>query len=107
VKYFATRLFAALIAPLALASCASGRGGDRLASAETNRARVVAMSNWMIQVEMQSPGQFVNQRSLPLDPNVKAYVGDKRVDVSQIKIGSAVTIYRDAETHRVLKIAAD
>ena len=103
------RLFAALIAPLALASCASngGGGGDGLANAETSRARVVAMSNWMIQVEMQSAGQFANQRSLPLDPNVKAYVGDKRVDVSQIKIGSAVTIYRDPETHRVLKIAAD
>ena len=102
------RLFAALIVPLALASCASNGGGSGgLANAETSRARVVAMSTWMIQVEMQSNGQFVNQRSLPLDPNVRAYVGDKRVDVSQIKIGSAVTIYRDPDTHRVLKIAAD
>jgi hypothetical protein len=58
-------------------------------------------------VQMQSPGAFENQRSLPLGEDVRAYVGDKRTPVSQLKPGTGLTIYRDAQTRKVIRIEAE
>jgi hypothetical protein len=95
---------------LGLCSCKSTTShsqAERLAGAEKLRASLVAVGPHVVQVQMQSPGSFENQRSLPLSEDVRVYVGDKRVPLSQLRPGSALTIYRDARTRKVIRIEAD
>ena len=98
----------AIAGMLGFASCKASHGpADRLAGAEKVRASLIAVGPHVIQVQMQSPGAFENQRSLPLSEDARAYVGDKRIPVSQIRPGSTLMIYRDAQTRKVIRIEVE
>ena len=85
---------------LVLASCHS----DGSRATTTMHATLVDANPQRMLVEVLKSGSLSNEMSLSVDPKVKVFAGDKQIRLEQIKPGSPVKVWRDAQTHRVMRV---
>ena len=105
-RYFFAVALLALVGLSACKTSPTDRMAARLAGATRAEGNLIALGAHTVQVEIQRPGAFANQTSLPLDPQADAVVGGKVVSLGHLRTGTNVIIWRDADTRRVIRIEA-
>jgi hypothetical protein len=97
---------AAVIALAAMLTACHGKSPAPTAPTVTEETQAIFLGTdgHTVQVQLPTRGSFVNQKSLPLDPNVKVTFKGKPVALSELPSGTHVTVARDANSRRVVRV---
>lgn len=99
-------LYPFILGALFLLGCHGG-GSSSSHATQQIQGHLAWANNLQVQVRVDSAGNLVNLRTLPLDPAAKITLDGKAVAASQLPSDAKVTLTRDLSTHRVVEIEAE
>jgi PBP1b-binding outer membrane lipoprotein LpoB len=95
--------YAALFAfVVAIAGCSATSSS----STQTLQGTFEAANTRQLQVRMAEPGQLVSDKIMPMDPKVKVVIDGKASTLQKLVIGQTITVTRNPDTKRVVRIEA-
>jgi hypothetical protein len=79
--------------------------------ASSNNTQIIqgtfkAANTRLLQVRMAEPGDLESDKIMPMDPKVKVVIDGKASTLQKLVIGQTITVTRNPDTKRVVRIEA-